>query len=143
MQGRYECPSLPLIGAVGEQLLELIHHQQQTALRRRPIAVPRGARRIHRGSGGPGQGDELAVVLRETSVRDAQSLADRLLRAVRAIRLEREGTSFGLTVSIGIAELEPDEKPERWLERSDRALYQAKNAGRDRVVAADKSVPPG
>ena len=83
-------------------------------------------------------GDELAVVLRETSVRDGLSLADRLLRAVRAIRLEREGTSFGLTVSIGIAELGPDEKAERWLERSDRALYQAKNAGRDRVVAADK-----
>ena len=81
-------------------------------------------------------GDELAVVLRETSVRDGQSLAERLLRAVRAVRLEREGTSIGLTVSIGIAELKPDEQPDHWLERSDRALYQAKNAGRDRVVAA-------
>jgi hypothetical protein len=57
MQGRYECPSLPLIGAVGEQLLELIHHQQQTVLpRRRPIAVPRGACQIHCGPGWPGQG---------------------------------------------------------------------------------------
>jgi len=82
-------------------------------------------------------GDELAVVLRETNVRDGQTLADRLLRAVRAVRMEREGTSFGLTVSIGIAELRADEAPDKWLERSDRALYQAKNAGRDRVVVAE------
>jgi diguanylate cyclase len=81
-------------------------------------------------------GDELAVVLRETSVRDGQTLADRLLRAVRAVRVEREGTSFGLTVSIGIAELAPDDTASSWLARSDRALYQAKNTGRDRVVAA-------
>ncbi|MBC8133353.1 MAG: GGDEF domain-containing protein [Deltaproteobacteria bacterium] len=81
-------------------------------------------------------GDELAVVLRETSVRDAQTLADRLLRAVRAVRIEREGTSFGLTVSIGIAELLPADNGTTWLARTDRALYQAKNAGRDRVVTA-------
>ncbi len=81
-------------------------------------------------------GDEMAVVLRETSLRDGQTLTDRLLRAVRAVRLEREGTSFGLTVSIGIAELAPGDNASTWLARSDRALYQAKNAGRDRVVAA-------
>jgi diguanylate cyclase len=81
-------------------------------------------------------GDELAVVLRETSVSDGQTLADRLLRAVRAIRMEREGTSFGLTVSIGIAELAPGDDASSWLARSDRGLYQAKNAGRDRVVVA-------
>jgi diguanylate cyclase len=80
-------------------------------------------------------GDELAVVLRETSIRDTQTLADRLLRAVRAVRVEREGTAFGLTVSIGVAELEPRDDGARWLARADRALYQAKNAGRDRLVA--------
>ena len=82
-------------------------------------------------------GDELAVVLRETSARDGGTLAERLLRAVRAIRLEREGTSFGLTVSIGIAELGVEENAEDWLARADRALYKAKNNGRDRVVAAE------
>jgi diguanylate cyclase (GGDEF)-like protein len=81
-------------------------------------------------------GDELAVVLRETSVNDARTLADRLLRAVRAIRIEREGTSIGLTVSIGIAELRAGETAASWLGRSDKALYQAKNAGRDQLVAA-------
>jgi len=80
-------------------------------------------------------GDELAVVLRETTVADAKMLADRLLRAVRAVRIEREGTSIGLTVSIGVAELQAGETAAAWLERSDRGLYKAKNAGRDQVVA--------
>lgn len=80
-------------------------------------------------------GDELAVVLRETSLRDGTMLADRLLRAVRAVRLEREGTSFGLTVSVGIAQLGVGEDATTWLARTDRALYEAKNAGRDRLSA--------
>lgn len=80
-------------------------------------------------------GDELAVVLRETSVTDARSLAERLLRTVRAIRIEREGTSIGLTVSIGVAELRVAEAAASWLDRSDKALYRAKNGGRDQVIA--------
>lgn len=80
-------------------------------------------------------GDELAVVLRETSLRDGLTLADRLLRAVRAVRLEREGTELALTVSVGIAQLAPGETAEAWLARTDRALYDAKNNGRDRVVS--------
>ena len=82
-------------------------------------------------------GDELAVVLRETTVRDAQSLGERLLRNVRAVSIEREGTTIGLTVSIGLAQLAPNENVTKWLERADRALYQAKNAGRDRLVTSE------
>src|SRR5450432_1005922 len=87
-------------------------------------------------------GDELAVVLRETSVRDGQMLADRLLRAVRAVRVECEGTSIGLTVSIGIAGLAEEDSGVTWLARTDRALYQAKNAGRDRVMVSDLRAAP-
>jgi len=47
--------------------------------------------------------------------------------------MEREGTSFGLTVSIGVAALRAGETAASWLARSDRALYVAKNSGRDRV----------
>lgn len=83
-------------------------------------------------------GDEMAVVLRETSLRDGQMLADRLLRGVRAVRLEYEGTSFGLTVSIGIAGLAAGDTGATWLARTDRALYQAKNGGRDRVVSSQE-----
>jgi diguanylate cyclase len=86
-------------------------------------------------------GDELAVVLRETSVRDGSTLADRLLRAVRALRFEREGASIGLSVSIGIAELTANDTAETWLKRSDEALYSAKKEGRDRVAIASAAEP--
>ena len=79
-------------------------------------------------------GDELAVVLRETGPRDGLALAERLLRGVRALRVEREGTSIGLTVSIGVAALQDGDTPETWLKRSDEALYLAKNSGRDRAM---------
>jgi diguanylate cyclase (GGDEF)-like protein len=82
-------------------------------------------------------GDELAVVLRETTLKEGVTLADRLLRAVRAIAMEREGVRLQLTVSVGLAGLLPNELPRSWLERTDRALYESKRTGRDRLVAAD------
>src|ERR1043165_4433130 len=69
-------------------------------------------------------GDELAVVLRETSVADARSLAERLPRALRGSRRGREGTSIGLTGSIGVAELRAAEAAASWLDRCDKALYR-------------------
>jgi diguanylate cyclase (GGDEF)-like protein len=82
-------------------------------------------------------GDELAAVLRETSLKEGQGLADRLLRAVRAIPTDREGVRYPLTLSIGIAALLPGEEPRLWIERADKVLYQAKRDGRDRFVAAE------
>jgi diguanylate cyclase (GGDEF)-like protein len=81
-------------------------------------------------------GDELAVVLRETSLKEGQTLGDRLLRAVRAIPMDREGVRFQLTLSIGVAALKPGEGPVEWIDRVDKALYQAKRAGRDQIVAS-------
>lgn len=81
-------------------------------------------------------GDELAVVLRETNLREAAALAERLLKATRGIRLEREGTSFGVTVSVGVGLLSPADDSAAWIARSDQALYAAKHGGRDRVVTA-------
>ena len=68
-------------------------------------------------------GDELAVVLRETTVKEGQQLADRLLRAVRAIPTDREGGRYPLTLSVGVAGLSPGEEPRAWIDRADKALY--------------------
>ena len=82
-------------------------------------------------------GDEMAVVLRETNLKEALTLGDRLLRAVRAQAMDREGVRLQLTLSIGVSSLSVIEEPRAWIERTDRALYQAKRDGRDRVIAAD------
>jgi diguanylate cyclase len=82
-------------------------------------------------------GDELAVVLRETTLKESLALGDRLLRAVRAVSMDREGVRLQLTLSIGVAALAATEEPRAWIDRADRALYQAKRDGRDRLTAAE------
>jgi diguanylate cyclase (GGDEF)-like protein/PAS domain S-box-containing protein len=72
-------------------------------------------------------GEEFAVLLPACSPDEAGAVIERL-RAV---------TPLGQTVSAGIATWEAPESPESVLERADRALYEAKRAGRDRLVGLD------
>jgi diguanylate cyclase len=81
-------------------------------------------------------GDELAVVLRETALDATMTLADRLVRTVRTIELERDGTRVPLTTSIGVAALADGQDVRGWLDAADKALYTAKQRGRDQAVTA-------
>jgi two-component system, cell cycle response regulator len=55
---------------------------------------------------------------------------------VRSLDLRRFGVP-AVSVSVGVAVAESEDEPiARLIERADRALYRAKRAGRDRVVAA-------
>jgi diguanylate cyclase (GGDEF)-like protein len=69
-------------------------------------------------------GDEFAVVAEVASPEAAEGLAERLLAAARE--------HGGITLSIGIALPTGDETPAEVIARADRALYEAKRAGRDR-----------
>lgn len=81
-------------------------------------------------------GEEFAVVLRNPSRAIAIEVAERIRTAVGRIDTGRLGVP-GVTVSVGVAVAEdPDEAIGLIVERADRALYRAKHAGRDRVVAA-------
>jgi diguanylate cyclase len=80
-------------------------------------------------------GDEFAVILRETNMTDARTLAERVLGRVRALRITCTGeVPITVTVSIGLAGIQSDDDEKTWLERADRSLYLAKEAGRDRVA---------
>lgn len=87
-------------------------------------------------------GEEFAVVLVRQSPTDALKVAERLLEAVRALHIDLEqGGSIAVTISIGAAEvLTQDAGLDGLLLAADRALYQAKAKGRDRVQCA---VPSG
>ena len=85
-------------------------------------------------------GEEFAVVLQDTPARTALQLGHRLLEAVRAASIVHEGGEFGITVSIGMAELEPHASSGQWLRATDSALYEAKKAGRDRIVSITTAV---
>ncbi|GIV08190.1 MAG: hypothetical protein KatS3mg019_0281 [Fimbriimonadales bacterium] len=81
-------------------------------------------------------GEEFAVILRETDLRDAQKIAQQIADATRREPVPvADSTLLHITLSIGVAELQPNETPETWFQRADQLLYQAKQAGRDRVAA--------
>jgi diguanylate cyclase len=78
-------------------------------------------------------GDELAVVLRETAVQEAAGLAERVLRGVRALKLVGPAGVINPTVSIGLGGFAPGDDSKKWIDRADRGLYAAKQAGRNRI----------
>ncbi len=79
-------------------------------------------------------GEEFAVLLPESGLDAACKLAERLRQDAAGLRFSSPAGAFGVTVSIGVAELEAgDQAPDALLTRADRMLYTAKAAGRDRV----------
>ena len=84
-------------------------------------------------------GEEFVVVLREGAAQAASSVAARINAAVRSLHLPHPGRTDGVgivTLSIGLAHRPSGPiTPEALLTEADNALYQAKDAGRDRIVA--------
>ncbi|SFS19673.1 diguanylate cyclase (GGDEF) domain-containing protein [Dyella sp. OK004] len=84
-------------------------------------------------------GEEFAIVLPHTPPEAARIVAERLLDAVERLRIPHADSATGwLTVSIGTATQRCDGSadPMHLIEAADRALYQAKGAGRNRCEAA-------
>jgi diguanylate cyclase len=81
-------------------------------------------------------GDEFMVVLRDIRIEDARVLAQRLVEAVRTVKIESQKQAAPLSVSVGVGEWRQGDTKETWLARADAALYRAKQAGRDRWAEA-------
>lgn len=84
-------------------------------------------------------GEEFTVILERTKESDAVRVAEKLRKAIESVDVagvagQPEGK---LTVSIGVAELREGEDAASLVQRADRAVYQAKKSGRNRV-----SIPP-
>jgi diguanylate cyclase (GGDEF)-like protein len=81
-------------------------------------------------------GEEFVVLLRNPTPPVAAEVGERVRRAVGDLDLRRLGVP-GVSVSVGVAVAEsPDDQLDEVIDEADRALYRAKRAGRDRVVAA-------
>ncbi|MCA9773623.1 MAG: GGDEF domain-containing protein, partial [Myxococcales bacterium] len=86
-------------------------------------------------------GEEFAAILSIHDAENAARIAERFLDTVRALRVQYEGGELGITVSAGLALLRPGDDALGWVARADRALYAAKQGGRDRFVLADAPEP--
>jgi diguanylate cyclase (GGDEF)-like protein len=81
-------------------------------------------------------GEEFAVICRGTDLSQAQIVGERMRKAVEKHRFTFEGTHIPVTISVGIAGLpDPAVKDATDLvSRADKALYQSKHGGRNRVT---------
>ena len=80
-------------------------------------------------------GEEFCIVSPNTGLEEAALLADRIVRGIREGAFGREGITFPVTLSIGVAARGPaDADLEALMGRADKALYAAKDGGRDRLV---------
>lgn len=85
-------------------------------------------------------GEEFALWLPGAPPDRASEVADRILRAVRGSLLEWSGAEIQMTCSIGVAAVpETVSDVRNLLQAADKALYRAKDQGRDRVVVAEST----
>ncbi len=82
-------------------------------------------------------GEEFAILLPDTKIQDAFKLTERLRKNIKQKKIKATDDSIVLlTASFGLYELntETDEKLSEVFMKADRALYQAKEKGRDKIV---------
>lgn len=82
-------------------------------------------------------GDEFAAILHNTDWKMAQTLAKRLQEQLALMPAPHPSMEFSVGASVGVAQLEIHEEVEEWVARADKALYKAKQNGRERVCVAD------
>jgi diguanylate cyclase (GGDEF)-like protein len=106
----------------GNRLLKLVAKCIETELRHTDLMARFG-------------GDEFVALLPETPAHRAVEVGGRILKAVAATPLEFEGVRIGSSVSIGLASYPDDGRSIDVIQaRADRAMYLAKEQGRNRVV---------
>ena len=86
-------------------------------------------------------GEEFSILLPFTKINEAQMVAERLRKTIEdkvidisKVNPDSETKEIQVTLSLGIYEMQADDNEEELLKKADKALYQAKNTGRNKVV---------
>jgi diguanylate cyclase len=109
----------------GDQVLRLVALSIKQHVKGRDIAARYG-------------GEEFAIVMPDTTLDAAVSVADHIRSSVTAKELVKRSTGEHLgrvTISVGVATLRADDTPQTLIERADACLYAAKRNGRNQVVS--------
>jgi len=115
---------------VGDQVLKLVASTILQCIKGQDVAARYG-------------GEEFAVILPHTNILGGTAVADTIRRTVESKKIVRKGSGDTLgtvTMSFGVAALAHGESHDSLIGRADRALYIAKQSGRNRV-STDRGIP--
>lgn len=80
-------------------------------------------------------GEEFCCILPETGLDSARLFAERFRCAIEQLTVKAVGTELRVTISLGVAQLKEGDSPSSLLKRADEGLYDAKQSGRNKVMA--------
>ena len=87
-------------------------------------------------------GEEFVLVFSDASQSESARAAERLGERVSQMPVTDQDEGYRITASMGITEYRQNDSIQNLLERADRALYDAKRMGRNRIIVAGEEVPP-
>jgi len=105
----------------GDRVLQLVSRELRTRLRATDFIARYG-------------GEEFVLLLPETTVEAARAVIDKLRNRVAGLPFHFGGEPVSVTFSAGATEFREGDSVESGFDRADRALYQAKDAGRNQTV---------
>lgn len=80
-------------------------------------------------------GEEFVHLMTGAELEDCVAVADKLRSKIEATGFHFRDEAVTITVSCGVTQFRDDDNAESWFERADRALYKAKQAGRNRCIS--------
>ena len=83
-------------------------------------------------------GEEFAILLTQTGIEKAIAAGEKIRKSVEAAQISDKTVSICVTVSIGVSAYRKSLKPEAMVSEADKALYLAKQNGRNQVRTADE-----
>ena len=115
---------------IGDEVLQIVASTLKESVKGKDFAARYG-------------GEEFMVLLPNTALSNAKIVGEQIRKAVsgKSLKLKKTGQKIeNITASIGVSELHPDDTMDGIIERVDKALYHAKNSGRN-TVKTEKEIP--
>jgi diguanylate cyclase (GGDEF)-like protein len=78
-------------------------------------------------------GEEFFIILPNTNLSQALSIGERFRREIEKSKFQCGDEQVAITVSLGISQYRASESREKWIDRADKAMYKAKQLGRNRA----------
>jgi two-component system, cell cycle response regulator len=111
------------------------HQQGDTVLKETALLFKKHTRNIDINS--RYGGEEFSIILPKTELIDAIHVAERLRKGIEEHEFPGQDAPLHVTISLGVVQFDPeiDKNKKDFIERADKALYRAKNEGRNRVIS--------